>query len=202
MLCRIFDLVDFLGTELAHLAQGIAKPQVASGQFLAGGDQRAGANDGMRVDDGTVHDGGTHADQAVVHQPAGMQGDAMANGDLVAYLQIMAAGAVGAVMGDMQHAMILDVGVAADPDFVHIPADHGKRPDRTVLTDDHVTDDQGRVIDPGIGMGIGQLVFKFSDRHVVKYRMPHRNRQGFYATKQGKRILTSRPVQVVDIQTS
>jgi hypothetical protein len=52
-------------------------------------------------------------------------------------------------MGDMHDGAVLDVGLRAHLDTVHVPAQHGRRPDRHGGVEAHVTNHHRLVVNPG-----------------------------------------------------
>src|SRR5690606_1014731 len=70
----------------------------------------------------------------------------MADGDVIADNQRVAAGVVVGGVGNMQYAAILYAGACADADVVHIAPDHRQRPHRAVVAQFHITDYHGAAI--------------------------------------------------------
>ena len=161
----IAEEVAFLVGQRARLFHRAADVQVAAFQALAGRHQRAGANDHLVLDHRTVHDDAAHADQNPVAQGAAVQGDLVPDGHLVTDDQRVAIRIERPGVGDVQHAAVLHAGARADTDAVHVAADHGQRPDRTVLTQFDVADDHGRSVDEGTLAQLWNVLLVFANRH-------------------------------------
>ena len=81
------------------------------------GYNRAGCHNGAFADNSAVQNGGVHADEAVVFNGAGMQKRAVPNSYIIA-------NNAGMAIGNMQHAVILNIRISADFNTVYIAA-HG-----------------------------------------------------------------------------
>ncbi len=142
-----------------------AHVQVAPDQALAWRHQATGTDDHFVFDDGTVHDGATHADQDAVAQGAAMQHHLVADCHFVANDQREAVGVERAGVGDVQHAAVLHAGACANADAVHVAAHHGQWPDRTVLTDFHVTQHHCRTVDECPGPHFRSVLLEAANGH-------------------------------------
>ncbi len=71
----------------------------------------------------------------------------MADGDVLADLQVGAAGAVRPVMGDVQHRAVLHIAARADADAVDVAAHHRHRPQRHVVAQLDIADQLRRRVD-------------------------------------------------------
>src|SRR5690606_20371724 len=65
---------------------------------------------------------------------------------------------VRAVVADVHHGAVLDVGAVADADEVDVAADHRERPYRDVVAQHHVADHAGRGVDVRTRAGGGETV--------------------------------------------
>lgn len=104
------------------------------------GDHGSGRYDGAGFHDCPVQDERADADEDTVVDGAAVQYGA------VAYDHVSADGEGEAVAGDMEHAEVLNVGVGADGDVVHIAAGHGVEPEVGAVADFHIAkhNDAGR----------------------------------------------------------
>src|SRR5579863_1092697 len=83
-----------------------------------------------------------------------MQRDRMAHGDVLAEID------APFFFHAVEDAVVLDVGVGADADFVHVAAQDGVHPNRRVLAEDDVADDLCRVVDVAGGGDGGGRAFE------------------------------------------
>src|SRR6266852_9469611 len=127
---------------------GMAYYQAAGRNFGALEKQRAGGHDAASADFHAVEYDGAHADEATRLDGAAVQGDAVADGDVVAEEEGIF------VAHYVEDAAVLNIGARADADVVHVAAHDGAGPDAGVGADDHVADDDGGGVDVG---GCGDL---------------------------------------------
>ena len=71
----------------------------------------------------------------------------MTDRHLAADVQFCTLGTEFALVGDVQYAAVLDIGVIADADPVDVAANYGQRPDRAVFAHFDVADNDGRLVD-------------------------------------------------------
>jgi hypothetical protein len=90
-----------------------------------------------------VEDHRAHANEAAVGDVAAVQGDAVADGDVVAEDQRIF------VAHDVEDRAVLDIGARADANIVDVAPDHRAGPDTGVFADDHVADEDGGGVDVG-----------------------------------------------------
>ena len=69
---------------------------------------------------------------------------------------------VGAV-GNVQHAEVLHVGPVANPDIMHIPANHGMEPDAALFAQYDIPDDNPGLFDKTGGWDSGFDALKSTD---------------------------------------
>ena len=137
------DVLELLFAHLPDRLGGHAHDQPAGGHDLALRDHGARADLRAFFDDGAGQHHGADADADVVHDGAGVDHAAVADGDVGAH-------DAGELRGDVEHGVVLDVGVAPERDVVVlVAAEHGQRPDAGALLDGDVADDLGGGIDPG-----------------------------------------------------
>src|SRR5690606_15605359 len=128
--------------------RGVAKPQLAAAHYLARRHQRTGADVAVVFHHHPVHHRRTHADQRAVADRAGVDDGAVADGDVVADDRGIAVHArMRAGMADVDDGSVLQVAARADAHEVDVAAHHGARPDRTVVADPDVTDEDGGGVD-------------------------------------------------------
>src|SRR6185436_19515852 len=140
------DVGDLLVRHLAHGLGGHAHDQPARGHHLALRHHRAGADLGILLH----HRPGEHhrpdADAHVVHDGAGMHHAAMPDGHAGPH----DAGELGR---DVEHGVVLDIGVAAQAHVVVlIAAQDAEGPDAGALLDGHIADHLRRDVHEGAGM--------------------------------------------------
>ena len=88
------------------------------------------------ADDRAVQNHRAHAHQHFVADLAGVDNRAVADGDPVAEH-------AGEIVRQMQHGVVLHVGVVADDDAVDVAAQHRAVPDAGMRAERHVADDDG-----------------------------------------------------------
>ncbi len=71
----------------------------------------------------------------------------MSNRDVVANRECVAIREVGALVRDMTHHKVLNIGPTANPDGIDIPADNGIGPNGAVIPDGDIPDDLGAWVD-------------------------------------------------------
>ena len=119
----------------------------------------AGSDDGAVTDNCAVEHGGMHADEAVVFDGAGMQQCAVADGNKIT-------DDAGIFIGNVQHAVVLNVAVAANLDAVDVAADGYARPDAGIFLELNLADKGGSVECIGFFINFGSLSFKFKN-HII-----------------------------------
>ena len=129
-----------LGDEAQHLARQ-AHHQAARRDLHALRDEAAGRDDALVADARVVEDRGAHPDQAVGADPAAVQRDRVADRHVVGEHRRVQ------VLEDVHDAVVLDVGVGADPDRVDVAAHDGVHPDAGVVAQLDVADHLGRGVD-------------------------------------------------------
>src|SRR5690606_32923646 len=70
----------------------------------------------------------------------------VADGDVIADDQRIAAGVVVGGVGNVQYGAVLHTGARPDADVVHIATDHRQRPHRTIIAQFHIADHHGAAI--------------------------------------------------------
>jgi hypothetical protein len=68
-------------------------------------------------------------------------------------------------MGDVYYRPVLNTAAIANPDLVNIRSDYRERPDRTVMTDDHVPNDNSAGINKNGFIYYGRVVRKVAYSH-------------------------------------
>ncbi len=94
-----------------------------------------------------------HADQAEVSNHATVHNRAMSDGDAVANDERPF------VERDVAHGQVLNVGLLADTNVVHIAADDGVEPDAALIADFNIADDGGIRGDEDAGGKFGKNIF-------------------------------------------
>ena len=97
---------------------------------------------------GVVQQGGAHADQAVVPDDRAVDDGVVAHRNVVADDRLRRV--LRLVVDGVEHYAVLDVRAVADDDPVHIAAQYGVVPDRTVAADGHVAQNDGRFGQKGV----------------------------------------------------
>ena len=140
-----------LGGHVAHELRGSARPQLAGGHDGSRRDQRASRDHGAALHDGAVHDRGTHAHERVVLHGARVEDGVVPHGDPVADDR-GSRDAADVGLGDVDHGVVLDVGLGSDADGVDVAAEDGAVPHGRFLADGDVADDaRGGGDEPGAG---------------------------------------------------
>lgn len=121
-----------------------------------------GSNDRAVTDYSTVKYGRMHADEAVVFNGAGMQQSA------VAYSYIITDDA-GVVISNVQHAVVLDIAVAANLDAVNVAADSNAGPNAGVLFKLNLANQGGSIKGIGLFINFGGLRFKFKNHGITAF---------------------------------
>ena len=122
----------------------------------------AGSNDRAVADYSAVKYGRMHADEAVVFNGAGMQQSA------VAYSYIITDDA-GVVISNVQHAVVLDIAVAANLDAVNVAADSNAGPNAGVLFKLNLANQGGSIKGIGLFINFGGLRFKFKNHGITAF---------------------------------
>ena len=105
-----------------------------------------GADHGILSDNRPVHDDGAHADQHTILNRTAMQHHMVTDGHLVADDERMS------IVRDVQHAEILHIRPVADADMIHVAANDRVKPGAAVFAHDHISDNNGRLLDKtGVG---------------------------------------------------
>ena len=133
------------GRQWALYFAGVAYYQAAGGNFGALQEQGACSYYAAGAYLYTVQDYCAHAYEAAGFYVAAVQGDAVADGYVVAQEQGVC------VAHYVEDAAVLDVGAGADADVVDVAADYGAGPDAGVRANDHVADDDGGGVNIGGG---------------------------------------------------
>src|SRR5205823_4946461 len=136
------DVRDLLRAHLADRLRRHAHHQPAGGHELTRRHQGAGADLRTVLDDGARQHDGADADAHVVADAAGVDDAPVADGDAVA-------DDARQIGRDVEHRVVLHVGVAPDVDVIVLVTAHDRaRPDRRALLDDDVADHLRGGIDP------------------------------------------------------
>jgi len=149
MFCGIAEIGDFFFRECTHTLDRVAQVKMTGFQTLARRDQRTRADQHVFFDHRTVEYDTTDTDQYLVFDPTAVQGDMMADGDVIADDQRCALRIGFAFMGDVQHREVLNIAAFSDNDMVHVAADDRARPHRCALAEGYVADHHGGRIDIG-----------------------------------------------------
>ena len=121
-----------------------------------------GSNDRAVTDYSAVKYGRMHADEAVVLNSAGMQQSA------VAYSYIITDDA-GVVISNVQHAVVLNIAVAANLDAVNVAADSNAGPDAGVLLKLNLANQGSSIKGVGLLVNFGGLCFKFKNHLITTF---------------------------------
>jgi len=159
--------LQLLFCQRAHRPGWRTDVELAADQVLARRHQGPGAKDDIVLDPGPVGHTGAHAHQDAAADLTGVEDGLMAHGDLVAHQQGQSPGAVGPVMGDVEHHAVLDAGAGADADAVDIAADGNLGPDRAVVADDDIAQYHGAGIHPDALAQLRGPAFKAAQVRVV-----------------------------------
>lgn len=124
-LCRVNHLYEFGGG---------AGPEFVGADFGVFEYDGTGGDDGAFAYDGVVHHHGTHADEGQVVDVGAMDGDIVADGDVIAYP------AYRFFVKGMQHCAVLDVDAVADGDGVDVAAQGYAEPYRALVAHGYVAD--------------------------------------------------------------
>lgn len=90
----------------------------------------------MFADCGAIENGCTHADKTFVANCAGVNDGGMADRDIVSKN-------AGVVVGEVEDGVVLNIAVVTDNDAIDIAAKDGIVPDAGMVTERHVTEDDG-----------------------------------------------------------
>jgi len=165
VLRRVVQTLDLLSGQLSHAARGIADPQFAFADDLAGRDECAGTDHAVAMHDRAVEYGCVHADQAGVVDRACMHDRGMADRDIAADEQREAVVGVFARMRHMQDRPVLHIRARADADVVHVAAHDHAGPERSVVAEFDIADQVGGRIDVGVCAEPRQDALVRSDVH-------------------------------------
>jgi len=144
-------------------AGGRAEDERARWNFRALGHQRPGAHDGLIADDGPVQDDRAHADEHFVAHGAGVNHRGVAHGNVVA-------NDAGIVVGQMDHGVVLDVGMVAHHDAVDVAAQDGVVPHAGEILERHVAEHGGALGDVHIA---AQLWFPAEESFELLFQSRH-----------------------------
>jgi len=114
-----------------------AAPDFASGNLGVLQHQGTSGHDGAFANLTAVEQGGTHADEGIVMDGAGMDGDVVADGHVVADV------GRASLMGDVDAGTVLNVGAVADGDGSHVAAYHRIEPHGALVAHGDVAHDSG-----------------------------------------------------------
>ncbi len=120
--------------ERARLLDGITHIKKACLESLARWHQTAGTDHHIIFDHGPVQQDGTHADQHPVAYGAAMQHRLVADRDILADQQWIAAGVAGTLAGQVQYCAVLNVAARTDADMVDVPSGGHHGPDAGIVT--------------------------------------------------------------------
>ena len=112
------------------------------GGTAAGVTTSPGTDDGLFADHGTVENRGGHSDQTRIFDGTTVEHDAVPDGDVIADNRwVTVRHIVAFVVGDMNHAQILNTGAIADFDVMNIPPYDASEPDTHIFTELNPPDD-------------------------------------------------------------
>ena len=123
--------------------RGCAQHERAGRDFRSLCDERFRADDGLFADDRAVQNHRAHAHETFIADFASVNNRAVADGDPVAE-------DARQIVREMQHGVVLDVGVVAHDDAVDVAAQHRAIPDAGMRAERDVTDDGGGFGDENI----------------------------------------------------
>ena len=104
-----------------------------SGIFHAGRDDGLGSDEALLANRGSVENDRAHADEAFITDGAGVDDGAVADGHPVA-------DETGEIIREVNHGVVLDVGVMTDDDAVDVAPEHGVVPDAGEISERHITE--------------------------------------------------------------
>lgn len=113
-------------------------------QALAGTHQAASRQQHFVFNHRAVHDNTAHADETTIANGAGVQQTFVPDGHVFSDSQRNTARRIRPVMGHMQHAEILNIAARTNADAVDIATRHGTRPQRHIVSQGYLADDQCR----------------------------------------------------------
>lgn len=129
-----FEFGAFFGGEFANDFCRGAEDEGAGRNFGADCNQRVGPDEALVANSCAVQDRCTHANEDFVADSAGMNYGRVADGYVIA-------DDAGIIVGEVEHGVVLDVGVVADDDAVDVTAGNGVVPDAGVVAEGDVTED-------------------------------------------------------------
>lgn len=153
----IFQVFEFIVGQGTDAFDRGAVPEVAALEHPSRRDQGAGAKECPGLEYGAVEDAGADAHQAMLTDLAAVEYCLMAYGDAVMDDEGRPAGQETTIVGDMQYAAVLDIGLGADADMMDVATGHHQGPDGGPLPDLHVAHHHGGLIDPDPGGEAGLL---------------------------------------------
>ena len=132
---------DFGIAEQPHFFGGVAQPKFPLSDHLAWCDECTRANESVLFHHRAIQHDGTHANQNGIFNRAGVDDGLVADGDIAANPGGKAAAlGVWAIVTDVYHRAILDIGAVANTDEIDIATHHRERPDGNIVPQHHVTD--------------------------------------------------------------
>ena len=159
----IVDDFELTVCQRAHTPDRPPQPEIAALQAFSLRHQGTRAQHGRGFQHRTIKNRRPHADKTPIGDFATVQHDPVTDSHPVANQQGAPPRQIVTVVGDVQHRAILDIAARSDLNVMHITPDHAHWPDRALGCDTHVTDDHGRLIDPGIGSDLGNSGFERAD---------------------------------------
>lgn len=128
MISRTADEIHLLIAEFPPLTRRCPSIKIAAPQYLSLRHQATGSQETAGFEDCPVHNDGTHANQAQILNLTTVQDDPMPNRHTVAD------DAWSNAMTGMEDTMILNIGTGANPNIMHITAQHALKPDAGILS--------------------------------------------------------------------
>lgn len=158
MLRGVIQRFDLGVVQFAREFRGAAEPHFAFADDFSRRHQRARADQRMFLDHRAIEHDRTHADQHRIFDGAGVNDGFVADGDVAADAGGEAAEfGVRAVVTDVDHGAVLDVGARADADEIDVAAHDRGRPDGHIVAQVHVADDDGGGVDVDAFAQLGQV---------------------------------------------
>jgi len=130
----VIQSLDFGVAQQPHFLGGVAQPKLALADYLTRCDECTSANESVLFHHRTIQHDGTHANQNGIFNRAGVDDGLVADGDIAADPGGKpAALGVRAVVTDVYHRAILDIGAVTNTDEIDIAAHHRERPDGYIV---------------------------------------------------------------------
>ena len=133
----MLSIVGLAGTDGLEVLGGDATPNLTSGNLRILQHQGTGSDNGALANLTAVKQGGTHADEGVVVNGAGVDGDIMTNGDVVADMGWTS------LVGDVDAATVLNVGAVTNGNGGYVATNDGIEPNGALVAHSNVTDNGG-----------------------------------------------------------